>query len=126
MRFLQTCRPDLGLDVPYTAVAFCTPDRLVVCEGRGLYRTGAHTPDHNTSALGVAFAGDFEAKPAPANLDWRLIELGQWLGGLRDFGFPALGTSRPSPDRIAWGHREQRATACPGKLLWERLPLIQF
>ncbi len=66
MRRLQTLRTaDLGADVPYNHVAFCMRDgELVLCEGRGLERTGAHTPNHNRSALGIAIQGNsIDGKP---------------------------------------------------------------
>ncbi len=68
MRELQTTRPDLGRDVPYNFVAFCmTGGELVLGEGRGLDRSGAHTVGHNHSALAISFQGNFEELPLPAN-----------------------------------------------------------
>lgn len=129
MRRLQTARPDLGLDVPYNMVAFCMRDGdLVVCEGRGLNRTGAHTRDRNRTALGIAFYGDFEAGPAPRYFDRQLRALASWLRTLRnELGFARLGYSRPA-DRQVWGHREIRSarTLCPGEALQDRLLQIRF
>lgn len=129
MRRLQTARPDLGLDVPYNMVAFCMHDGdLMVCEGRGLYRTGAHTKDRNRTALGIAFYGDFESGPAPRHFDRQLQALANWLRALRnEHGFTNLGHSRPG-DRQVWGHREIRSarTLCPGQALQERLAQIRF
>jgi hypothetical protein len=128
MRVLQTIRrEDLGADVPYSFVAFCMADgRLVLAEGRGLDRSGAHTAGHNRSALGIAFQGDFEAGPPPARLDDRLAALGDWLRRLRlEEGFARLGSHRP-PGRQLWGHRDVKATQCPGRLLFERLGTIRF
>jgi len=127
MRGLQTGRPDLGLDVPYNVVAFCrTNGELVLCEGRGLDRTGAHTSGKNATALGVGFAGDFELVPEPQFLDSQLHDLGGWLfRAHRDLGLVNLGTSCPI-DRDAWGHREFANTLCPGASLYGRLNLIRF
>lgn len=128
MRQLQTIRAaDLGADVPYSMVAFCMADGdLVLCEGRGIYRTGAHTVGHNKSALGIAFQGNFEFLPLPTHLDAQLEALGGWLRGLRrDSGFTNLGVSRPD-GREVWGHQDIKDTACPGKFLWARLNLIHF
>ena len=129
MRWLQTARPDLGLDVPYNMVAFCMRDGgLVVCEGRGLYRTGAHTRDRNRSALGIAFYGEFESGPAPRYFDLQIGMLASWLRTLRnEQGFTKLGYSRPE-GRQVWGHREIRSarTLCPGQALQLRLPQIRF
>ncbi len=71
MRQLQTIRPDLGLDVPYNFVGFLMaasyPAMLIICEGRGFDRSGAHTAGqaadgswHNVSGLALALEGNFE------------------------------------------------------------------
>lgn len=129
MRQLQVIRPDLGLDVPYNFVAFCMENGdLVLCEGRGLGRTGAHTAGHNRSALGIAFEGNFELEPLPDHFDDQLDALAGWLQDLRDEeGFTELGTVQPDdPARQAFGHRDVKATACPGEHLFARLPRIRF
>lgn len=132
MRRLQTIRPDLGLDVPYNFVAFCMANGdLVLGEGRGLGRTGAHTKGHNRSALGIAFQGNFEREPLPDHFDAQLAALGDWLRHLReDESFTELGTVQPDdpdrPERQVFGHREIKNTDCPGRHLWERLQLIQM
>ena len=127
MRQLQTGRPDLGLDVPYNFVAFCMAGgELVLGEGRGLDRSGAHTPGHNHSALAVSFQGNFEELPLPANLEAQLIALGNWLRERRELdGFVNLGSTRPL-GREVFGHRDNQATLCPGKHVFDRLSLIQF
>ena len=132
MRVLQTIRPDLGLDVPYNFVAFCMANGdLVLGEGRGLGRTGAHTKGHNRSALGIAFQGNFERGPLPAHFNNQIQDLGDWLRRLREKeGFTELGTVQPNdpqrPERQAFGHREVKATDCPGRHLWDRLQLIRI
>lgn len=127
MRRLQTIRPDLGRDVPYSMVAFCMSNGdLMLCEGRGLYRTGAHTRGHNRSALGIAFQGNFEQEPAPRHLEPQMAALGEWLAGLRrERGFENLGSVSPA-GRDVWGHRDIESTACPGRLLYEKLDLVRF
>lgn len=127
MRALQRARPDLGLDVPYSFVAFCMADgELVLGEGRGFDRSGAHSVGHNRSAFGIALQGDFEGGPAPAHFDSQLAALGDWLRSLRETeGYTRLGASRP-PDRQVWAHMDIKATLCPGRLLVERLGRIRF
>jgi len=126
MRQLQTIRPDLGKDVPYSMVAFCMANGdLVLCEGRGLERTGAHTIGHNRSALGIAFQGNFDRRPLPSHFDAQLASLGDWLRQLRRTrGFTRLGTVRPA-DRQVWAHRDIQSTRCPGGHLY-RLERIRF
>ena len=141
MHKLQTIRPDLSLDCPYNVVVFILgrDPRLVLAEGRGLYRSGAHSPGHNTSALGIAFAGNFERDDP-----WELTHvlggfgtdqpLSQWIDDLREhLGFVNLLKSRPPVDeqagllvreRRVWAHSDIEATACPGKHLRSRLWMI--
>ncbi len=132
MRRMQTIRPDLGLDVPYNFVVFCMADGdLVLGEGRGLGRTGAHATGHNRSGLGFGFQGNFESEPLPTHFDAQLGDLGEWLSRLREEeGFTELGTVQPDdpqrPERQVFGHREFKNTDCPGRHLWDRLHLIQF
>ena len=125
MRVLQTIRPDLGRDVPYSMVAFCMTDGdLVLCEGRGLARTGAHTENHNRSAIGIALQGNFDDN-LPRHLDSQLEALGRWLAGLRSQGFTNLGSVRPA-GREVWAHRDVKSTRCPGERLMAKLGLIRF
>lgn len=129
MRRLQRIRPDLGSDVPYNMVAFCMSNGdLALCEGRGLYRTGAHARNHNRSALGIAFHGNFEDEALPVGIDGQLIEFAEWLRDLRNHqGFANLGTSRPGGKQV-WGHRDlpTARTLCPGRKLYRKLDLIRF
>ena len=128
MRQLQTVREqDLGADVPYSMVAFCMKNGdLVLGEGRGLERSGAHTRGHNTSALGIAFQGNFENLPLPTHFDAQLATLGNWLRQRREQdGFFNLGTERPL-GREVFAHRDIKPTSCPGKHLFEKLRLIRF
>ncbi|KKN60717.1 hypothetical protein LCGC14_0529160 [marine sediment metagenome] len=107
MRQLQVIRSDIT-DVPYNDVGFLMANRtLIVCEGRGQARTGAHTRGRNTRGYGFAFEGDMEALPNP---DMRL-----WLGKLNQFfgwvkyerGLVNLGPFYP--------HQRFHNTACPGR-----------
>ncbi|MFN0109570.1 MAG: hypothetical protein ACKVZH_12005 [Blastocatellia bacterium] len=127
MKQLQTVRPDLGKDVPYNFVAFCMSNGdLVLGEGRGLDRSGAHTVGHNTPAIAVSFQGNFEKTPLPSNLDAQLIGLGSWLRELREAkGFVNLGSEHPL-GRDVFGHQDVKSTDCPGKHIFERLRLIRF
>lgn len=75
-RQLQRLRPDLGLDVPYQEVGYYMepgfkwegqPIDIVLCQGRGLDRGGAHTAGrndqgdwHNHVAIATCIEGNFE------------------------------------------------------------------
>lgn len=128
MRKLQTIRrADLGADVPYSMVAFCMANGdLVLGEGRGTERSGAHTKGHNSSALGISFQGNFENTPLPAHFDSQLAALGGWLRDLREIrGFVNLGSERPH-GREVFAHRDVKSTACPGEHLFAKLHLMRF
>ena len=95
-------------------------------EGRGLDRSGAHTQGHNTKGIGISFQGNFELKPPPTHFDAQLAALGNWLRTLREQeGFVNLGSETPA-GRDVWGHQDVKSTACPGRHLFDKLPLIRF
>lgn len=138
MRHLQTCRPDLGFDVPYNFIAFMMEaDRgLYICEGRGEDRDGAHTKGHNTRAIAVSFAGNFqEALDDPVEIAHRMPLLSYFLGWLKheashpDYGqfkpMSKLGSLRPSGRKVFF-HRDVKNTACPGIYLEKQLTQVDF
>lgn len=94
MRQLQVIRPDLGLDVPYNDVGFLMAGgKLVVCEGRGQDRTGAHTHGHNTEGYALALQGNFEL--ARDLLAW-IPAISRYWGWLKyDRGMRNLGVVTP-------------------------------
>ncbi len=129
MRFLRTVRPDLGEDIPYSEVgflmerAFMGEGGLVICEGRGPGRRGAHTKYHNRTGYALALDGNFED---------HAIDLDPWIPQLSRFWswakyerpIPNLGTVTPH-DADVWGHQQSGAsTACPGMFLMSKLPQV--
>lgn len=125
MRRLQTVRPDLGLDVPYTEVFFVLENLdVAVMEGRGLWRTGAHTKDHNTAGFGWSAAGNFDLND-PEGIDALIGAMDNRVRWLRDTSrqFPNLGSSHPD-GRLAFGHRDTKTTACPGSHLFAEIHRI--
>lgn len=137
MRRLQTIRPELGLDVPYNFVVFLMntePASMLICEGRGEDRTGAHTKGHNTTGIGISFAGNFHDYNVDFSRYTHLLSL--FLGWLRfdpnhpDYGGPHLpmmnlGTVRPS-GRVVFAHQDFKPTACPGRFLVPFLRQVDF
>ena len=115
MRYLQgAARPDLGSDVPYSFVLFEgeNDDDVVICEGRGFYRTGAHTIGYNSSRWGCALAGDYTERE-PSDGQWAGLN---WLGAqLAD----------PVNAQPTLGHRDTVATQCPGNSAYPLLHLAQ-
>lgn len=112
MRSLRTIRPDLGLDVPYSFVVFrqTDPRSVVVAEGRGWERTGAHTRGHNSSAYGVACYGDYRTDPMTDGM----------VAGVRWVGEHIEGDAAPTTS-----HRDYKATECPGGNVVARLAELQ-
>jgi len=110
-------------------VAFCMSNGdLVLCEGRGVDRQGAHTKGHNTRGIGIAFQGNFEPEdtPLPTNLNANVLALAAWLRKLREQeGFLNLGTDHPG-DREVFAHKDVKQTDCPGRHLIARLAMIRF
>ncbi|MCU7827820.1 MAG: N-acetylmuramoyl-L-alanine amidase [Candidatus Thiodiazotropha sp. (ex Myrtea sp. 'scaly one' KF741663)] len=138
MRKLQTVRPDLGMDVPYSFVVFfmAGSTKIMVCEGRGEDRTGAHTKGHNSQGIGISFAGDFENKSIKHyDIAKRMFLVSYFLGWLKyspshpDYGtfkpMKNLGSMRPQ-DRAVYFHQDFKKTACPGKKLIPHVAQVSF
>jgi len=129
MRQLQVIRPDLGLDVPYNFVGFLMSDgALIVCEGRGRDRTGAHTYGHNTSGIALSMQGNFQlATPGLVGYAGHISRFWGWLR--YDQGLTNLGSKRPAR-ALVYGHRDLAPvtdpTACPGTYLYALLPGLSF
>ncbi len=104
MLLLQTIRvSDVGADIAYHDVAFFMADgSVIICEGRGIHRSGAHTRGYtddvhnNVGGYAVAAAGDFHNIDININRD-RVVELleaqAEWL---RSGGFyPTVHSATP-------------------------------
>lgn len=111
MRRLQRVRPDLGLDVPYSFVVFQgrNLDDAIICEGRGFTRTGAHTAGLNSSRYGVAYGADTREDPVTPGMEAAV----RWV--LAHITDPVATT----------GHKDHKATACPGPAGVASLPNVQ-
>ena len=121
MKILQTVRPDLGLDIPYTDVFFILEDlSVLICEGRGRERTGAHTAGHNTAGFGWSVGGNFD-KADPEARDALLAVIQNEARYLRSAGFPRLCSSKNPKGWDVWGHRDTAPKSCPGSTLYPSL-----
>jgi len=121
MRTLQTARPDLGRDIPYTYVFFVLENLdILICEGRGLLRSGAHTAGHNTAGFGWAVAGNFDLMDDGAANAF-LFAVGNEAKYLRTAGFPNLCSRKNPQGWDLWGHRDTAAKSCPGNTLYPKL-----
>ena len=95
-------------DIAYSFVV----DRfsLEVYEGRGAGIEGGHTFGHNTVSHGICVMGDFEAAAPSTGLIQRLAQLVRFGHGQGWW-----------PSQFTGGHRDVRATSCPGRNLYSRL-----
>jgi hypothetical protein len=116
MRYLQTCRPDLGLDVPYSFAIGEHPDEQSawICEGRGLCRTGAHTAGLNSTRYGIALLGNYDNRPMSPGM----------VRAFRTICSVALVAPALVP---TIGHRQAPGarTACPGGVAFGQLGSLQ-
>lgn len=114
MRILQTIRPDLGSEVPYSWVIFpgATANDGVVCEGRGARRTGAHTSGYNSTRYGIAFAGNYMTDPITPGM----------VAAFREVCARHIVNPVPQP---TIGHRDVDATLCPGDNVFAALSALQ-
>lgn len=118
MRHLQHIREPEIMDVPYAFVLFLMENgTLVVCEGRGTRRTGAHTIGHNREWLGEAFASDLENFRQDIR-PW-IPRVNHWNYWVREEGCVNLRM----PFRL---HSDTTATACPGTEVRRRRDLFDF
>lgn len=114
MQTVQHSRPDLGDEVPYSFVIMPGPtdQDAIVGEGRGWGRTGAHTAGYNSTRYGIAWAGDYtNVEPTPG-----MLSAFRWLGSQLADPYGAQPTL---------GHRDVKATACPGDCAYPHLPELQ-
>ncbi len=98
-------------------------------QGRGV--TGAHTLGANSGTMGVALLGTYSSSTLPAGARSALVEHLAWESerhgldpeGSSSYRNPATG-SRKYAHNIS-GHRDWRATECPGDGIYAELPAIR-
>ncbi len=76
-----------------------------VCEGRPLWRVGAHCSGHNTHSVGICYVGglDRHMQPKDTRTPQQRVALRQLVDRLR----------RQFPDAEVYGHCDFAAKACP-------------
>lgn len=103
------------LDIGYHAVVELVGSRVIHRPGRPTTMNGSHCPGQNAHALGVCVIGNFETtEPSAAHLHALTDQLATWCA-IYDI----------SPTAI-FGHRDFRATLCPGKHLYGLLPELRI
>jgi hypothetical protein len=75
---------------------------------------GAHCPGQNSAAVGIENQGTYTSATPPAALYNKLVDLCAYICDQYDI----------APTQI-FGHRDYHATACPGDVLYARLPQLR-
>lgn len=85
--------------------------------GRPEWAQGAHCPGANSTRLGLHICGSFtDILPSEA----QLTSLNEFL--IEYCGKYALN---PLDEKVITGHRDWLATACPGDMLYDHIPIIR-
>lgn len=100
-----------------------------IFEGRagGIRRAvrGAHAGDYNVDTTGISLMGNFDVEKPPAKMRTAVVRLTAWRLGTAyhgAYGKPFVFDHRIS--RIS-GHRDVMATACPGRYVYDWLPILR-
>lgn len=102
------------LDIGYHAVIEQVGPAVIALPGRPETMHGSHCPGHNTTALGICVVGNFELEePSEKHVEALIGKLAEWCA---EYGIPVAAIH---------GHRDFRATLCPGQKLYVRLPSIR-
>jgi hypothetical protein len=97
---------------PYSYVVH--PKDGEILEGCGLFR-GAHTAQRNSTSFGICWAGNYEER----NPKVQQLDATRWL----IHHLTAAGHLVPGADIL--GHRDVDSTACPGRKLYDYLPVLR-
>ncbi|XP_030385587.1 peptidoglycan-recognition protein SB1 [Scaptodrosophila lebanonensis] len=82
-----------------------------VYEGRGFGLQGSHAPNYNRNSIGIVFLGSFESQ-APSS---------QMLQNAKDLIAKAKADGYLKDNYTLLGHRQTKATACPGTALYNEI-----
>lgn len=85
-----------------------------IYECRPLWAVGAHVKGHNYGNIGISLLGNYEEIDMSEEQFRALISLVAWL--CWKYNIPV--------DNIK-GHRDYASTKCPGRFVYEKLPLIR-
>ncbi len=95
---------------------FCVDDSGRLYEGVPVEYRGTHVGGNNTGNIGISYMGNFQiAGEYPTEEAFRsLVNIWSWLSDAYTI----------NPDSL-FGHRDYKATACPGDNLYVRLPVMR-
>ncbi|XP_031626861.1 peptidoglycan-recognition protein SB1-like [Contarinia nasturtii] len=84
-----------------------------VYEGRGFNVIGAHAPGYNNRSIGICLIGDFGKQDA--------IPTNEMLQATKDLIQHAVEKQYLSNNYTLFGHKQVRATSCPGEALYNEI-----
>ncbi|WP_061292620.1 peptidoglycan recognition protein family protein [Herbidospora cretacea] len=90
-------------------------NRTLYAVSRRMHAVGAHTADHNRSAIGIENEGTYARTGPPLALLGSLVKLTAWLCEQYEL----------NPYEAIVGHRDLNNTRCPGDYLYELLPELR-
>ncbi|HLV74338.1 MAG TPA: peptidoglycan recognition family protein, partial [Vulgatibacteraceae bacterium] len=90
-------------------------NRSLAAINAGDHVVGAHTANHNSHTIGIENEGTYMTTGPTGPLWDALVETCAWLCGV--YGL--------DPHTAIVGHRDFNATACPGDVLYARLPELR-
>lgn len=123
MRRVQSARPDLGGEVPYSTLPFrgTNETSAVIVDGRGPGVTGAHTAGLNSTRYAWSLPGDYRTERPSLGQVWAMRWIAhQWTPRA---SVATIGHQQ-APPYISRGVN-LNATACPGGQGLATLPLLQ-
>lgn len=85
-----------------------------VYEGHSVGRVGSHSYRRNTVAIGIVLVGDYDRRPPPPAMVQAVADL---LRHAKERGWLRNA-------RLNGGHRDFRATSCPGDAAYAAIPTI--
>ncbi|XP_067642465.1 peptidoglycan-recognition protein SB1 [Eurosta solidaginis] len=82
-----------------------------IYEGRGFGVQGAHAPNYNRNSIGIVFIGNFENTTPSQTM----------LQNAKDLIAYAVQQGYLKNDYTLLGHRQTKATTCPGQKLYDEI-----
>jgi hypothetical protein len=86
---------------------------------------GAHTYPYNENTFAVSAIGNFETATAPNAMTSSIGRLMAWKLGMYGRNVKGSTTLAGTTFKNIAGHSDAKATACPGRYLYEKLPRIR-
>lgn len=102
-------------DIGYHAVVEMIENKAVVLLGRPLDKTGSHASGWNKKAVGICFLGNYEEYEVPKIMIDEAIK--RFIKPItKIFDIPKVNII---------GHKDTKATLCPGKHLYKQIDYIR-